>query len=121
MTQMMFVLEDMEEEESDQVAGIWELEGDEIPCVMEVCISHVNDRLYWVHTQKEWTGVHPVGAKEARQCLAAYITMNGVKVYMLFDSGSTPDLGSPDFAWVTKVSTFQLDNPVPIQLGCISS
>ena len=121
MTQMMFVLEDMEEEESDQVAGIQELKGDKIPCAMEVCIGHVNDRPYWVHTQKEWMGVCPVSAKEARQCLAAYITMNGVKVYMLFDSGSTPDLGSPDFAWVTKVSTFQLDNPVPIQLGCISS
>ena len=75
----------MEEEESDQVTGNWELEGDEIPCVMEVCISHVNDRLYWVHTQKEWTGVHPVGAKEARQCLAAYITVNSVKAFCLWE------------------------------------
>ena len=88
---------------------------------MEVHVGHVNDKPYQAHTQKEWTGVCLVGAKEARQCLAAYITINGVKAYMLFDSGSIPDLMSLDFAWVTKVSTFQLDNPVPIQLGCISS
>ena len=117
----VFILEDMEEEESDQITGIQELEGDKIPWVMEVHVGHVDNRLYQMHTQKEWMGVCPVGAKEARQCLAAYITINGVKAYTLCDSGSTPDLMSPDFAQVTKVSTFQLDNPVPIQLGCISS
>ena len=41
----VFVLEDMEEE-SDQVAGIWEIEGDEIPWVMEVHIGHVDNRPY---------------------------------------------------------------------------
>ena len=117
----VFILEDMEEEESDQITGIQELEGDKIPWVMEVHVGHVDNRLYQMHTQKEWMGVCPVGAKEARQCLAAYITINGVKAYTLCDSGSTPDLMSPDFTWVTKVSTFQLDNPVPIQLGCIGS
>ena len=88
---------------------------------MEVHVSHVDNRPFQVHIHKEQMRTCPVVTKEARQCLTAYITVNGVKAYTLFDSGSTPDLMSPDFAWVMKVSTFQLDNPVPIQLGCIGS
>ena len=48
--------------------------------------------------------VRPVGliTRPKRQvgedlCLAAYVTINGVKAYTLFDSGSTTDAVSPDF------------------------
>jgi hypothetical protein len=117
-----FILEELEEEDnSERVAGIRELNEDEILCMQEVRVGHVDDRPYRAHVCKNQTGMRPRAATEARQCLAAYITINGVKAYTLFDSGSTPDLMSPDFARVTKVSTFQLENPVPIQLGCVGS
>jgi Zinc knuckle len=117
-----FILEELEEADNgEQVAGIHELEEDEILCTWEVLVGHVDDRPYQVHVHKNQMGMCPRGATEARQCLATYITINGVKAYMLFDSRSTPDLMSPDFAWVMKVSMIQLENPVPIQLSCIGS
>jgi hypothetical protein len=120
----VFVLEELEEGEQDdgeRIAGIRELEEEEILYALEERVGHVDDRPYRAHARKDRTGTRPIVAKEARQCLASYITINGVKAYTLFDSGSTPDLMSPDFARVTKVKTFRLDSPVPIQLGCVGS
>ena len=47
--------------------------------------------------------------------------MNGVKVYTLFDSGSTMDAISPGFTWIEKLFMKELDKPVTLQLGCSSS
>jgi hypothetical protein len=54
-------------------------------------------------------------------CLAAYVKINGVKAYTLFDSGSTTDAVSPDFTWIAKLSVKELDKPVTLQLGCSGS
>jgi hypothetical protein len=54
-------------------------------------------------------------------CLAAYVTINGVKAYMLFDSGSTTDALSPDFARVANVPLYRLVKPATLQLGCSGS
>src|ERR1700691_540310 len=54
-------------------------------------------------------------------CLATYVKINGVKAYMLFDSGSTTDTVSPDFMQIAKLSVRELDKPVTLQLGCSGS
>ena len=54
-------------------------------------------------------------------CLAAYVTINGVKAYTLFDSGSTTDAVSPDFTRVANLPVKQLVKPVTLQLGCSGS
>ena len=54
-------------------------------------------------------------------CLTAYVKINGVKAYTLFDSGSTTDSISPDFTWVAQVPVKTLEDPVTLQLGCVGS
>src|ERR1700720_780951 len=54
-------------------------------------------------------------------CLAAYVSINGIRAYMLFDSGSTTDAVSPDLARVAELSLLALDKPVTLQLGCSGS
>ncbi|KAF9255110.1 hypothetical protein L218DRAFT_810614, partial [Marasmius fiardii PR-910] len=49
--------------------------------------------------------------------LAAWIELNGVKAFTLFDSGSTADAISPDFTRATKMRIYRLENPVTFQLG----
>ncbi|KAJ3743809.1 hypothetical protein DFH05DRAFT_1360495, partial [Lentinula detonsa] len=43
--------------------------------------------------------------------------INGVLAFVLFDSGSTADAVSPDFARISHIKPFQLENPVTLQLG----
>src|ERR1700722_8255141 len=54
-------------------------------------------------------------------CLAAYVSINGIRVYMLFNSGSTTDAVSPDLARVAELPLLTLDKPVTLQLGCSGS
>lgn len=54
-------------------------------------------------------------------CLAAYVKLNGVKAYTLFDSGSTTDSVSPDFTRVAMMPVKTLEDPVTLQLGCVGS
>ncbi|KAI0057642.1 hypothetical protein BV25DRAFT_1769138, partial [Artomyces pyxidatus] len=53
--------------------------------------------------------------------LSAYVEVNGLKAYTLFDSGSTTVSITPDFARVSKIPLIQLENPVVLQLGCVGS
>ena len=39
----------------------------------------------------------------------------------LFDTGSTTDIVSPEYARVAGLSVFSLNVPVPLQLGCVGS
>ena len=52
---------------------------------------------------------------------AGYVTINRVKAYALFDSGSTTDAISPDFARVATVPILRLEKPATLQLGCSGS
>jgi Retroviral aspartyl protease len=54
-------------------------------------------------------------------CLTGYITIKGVKAYTLFDSGSTTDTVSPDFARVSNVPIQKLEKPATLQLRCLGS
>lgn len=67
------------------------------------------------------TMTRPATSKTGRTCLALYVEVHGVRVYSLFDSGSTSDSVSPDFTQVAKVPTRTLEPPVPLQLGCVGS
>ena len=53
--------------------------------------------------------------------LTGYVTINGVKAYALFDSGSTTDAISPDFTRVSNVPILRLKKPATLQLGCSGS
>jgi len=54
-------------------------------------------------------------------CLARYVTINGMRAFTLFDSGSTTDAVSPDFTQVAKLEVKELVKPVTLQLGCLGS
>ncbi|THU91020.1 hypothetical protein K435DRAFT_601817, partial [Dendrothele bispora CBS 962.96] len=49
--------------------------------------------------------------------LSAFVEFNGLQAFALFDSGSTADTISPDFAHIAKLKMYQLENPVTLQLG----
>ncbi|KAH8113699.1 hypothetical protein DFH11DRAFT_1460563, partial [Phellopilus nigrolimitatus] len=49
--------------------------------------------------------------------ITAFVNINGVKAYTLFDSGSNTDAISPEFAHLAKVQHFNLEQPMALQLG----
>src|ERR1700683_3027526 len=53
--------------------------------------------------------------------LAAKIEINGVKGLVLFNSGSTTDSITPEFAFITKAKQIKLEEQVILQLGCVGS
>ncbi|KAJ3792388.1 hypothetical protein GGU11DRAFT_860266 [Lentinula aff. detonsa] len=65
----------------------------------------------------EHTGNRPVRKAKDNRCLCAFMEINGVMAFVLLDSGSTADAVSPDFARVSHIKPFQLENPVTLQLG----
>ncbi|KAH9939210.1 hypothetical protein B0H21DRAFT_757010 [Amylocystis lapponica] len=71
--------------------------------------------------RRQPVGRRPDMPRLSQTCLTAYITVNGLQALVLFDSGSTTDSVSPDFARVAGLSVFELENPVILQLGCVGS
>jgi Retroviral aspartyl protease len=67
------------------------------------------------------TITRPIREKDEDRCLAAYVTINGVKAYTLFDSGSMTDAVSLDFMRVANVPIYELEKPLTLQLGCAGS
>ena len=63
----------------------------------------------------------PRRSKVYESCLAAYVVVNGIEAFTLFDSGSSADVISPDFAHVSDARVYALDRPVPLQLGTVGS
>src|SRR5262245_61830679 len=64
---------------------------------------------------------HPMRPRTETQCLAGYTMINGVKVYMLFDTGSNTDAISNAFTQVWRSPVYELEKPAMLALGCISS
>ncbi|KAL0566814.1 hypothetical protein V5O48_015186, partial [Marasmius crinis-equi] len=62
-------------------------------------------------------GRRPERTAAQKRCLAAWVELNGLKAFVLFDSGSTADVIGPDFARVAKMKIYRLENPVTLQLG----
>ncbi|KAA1469558.1 hypothetical protein DENSPDRAFT_773163 [Dentipellis sp. KUC8613] len=71
--------------------------------------------------QAQIKGRRPPTAAAEHQCLSAYVTVHGLKVLALFDSGSTSESVTPDVARVAKLLLIELENPATLQLGCIGS
>ena len=63
----------------------------------------------------------PRQTRAYESCLAAYVEINGMEALTLFDSGSSTDMISPDFAQVSDTRVYTLDKPVPLQLGTVGS
>ena len=63
----------------------------------------------------------PRCSKAYESCLATYVEINGMEAFTLFDSGSSADAISPDFAQVSNTRIHTLDKPVPLQLGTVGS
>src|ERR1700723_178618 len=72
-------------------------------------------------TQPVGTITRPKHINGEDLCLAAYISINGIRAYTLFNSGSTMDAVSPDLARVAELPLLALDKPVTLQLGCSGS
>jgi hypothetical protein len=53
--------------------------------------------------------------------LVAKMTINGLDAVVMFDTGSTSDAVSPEFARVANMKIHSLDVPMGIQLGCKGS
>jgi len=63
----------------------------------------------------------PDGSPRLQATLAAEVEINGLKALVLFDSGSTTDLITPEFAFATKAKQIKLEEQVVLQLGCVGS
>lgn len=85
------------------------------------------EQLRVITTTRDWEyrpAINPKqGArpKQAYKCLTAYIKINGTKALALFDSGSSINAISNEFARVAKTKLFELEKPTPLQLGTIGS
>lgn len=51
----------------------------------------------------------------------AEILINGIRAYTLFNSGSTTNSITPEFAHVWKALKIMLSEQVTLQLGCVGS
>ncbi|KIY61951.1 hypothetical protein CYLTODRAFT_362154 [Cylindrobasidium torrendii FP15055 ss-10] len=56
-----------------------------------------------------------------RTLLTSWVSINGLKAYVLWDSGSTSTAVSPAFASISKLQCFALTEPVKLQLGTVGS
>ena len=74
----------------------------------------------WVHKSSIPIS-RPKRAVKDNRCLMTFIVMNGVRAYALFDSGSTTDALSPEFARVANITAHALKQQVLLQLGTIGS
>src|SRR5215510_3666890 len=63
----------------------------------------------------------PSRSPEETLCLRVFISINGIKALVLFDTGSTTDAVSNDFARVAQLPLYTLEKPITLKLGCIGS
>ena len=63
----------------------------------------------------------PVVPLADKECLVTYTTINGMKAWTLWDSGSTATGASPSFAQHSNMDVFPLANPHTLQLGTVGS
>ncbi|KIM72473.1 hypothetical protein PILCRDRAFT_16101 [Piloderma croceum F 1598] len=72
-----------------------------------------------VRRRTPYQGEQPVRTPQLQATLSAEIEINGVKALALFDTGSTTDSITPEFAFATKAKTFNYGTRVPIGFGGI--
>jgi hypothetical protein len=67
------------------------------------------------------TGEWPHSLDSNRRYMATLIKVNSLKTYVLLDSESTTVSVTHDFVHVAKLNIMQLENPIALQLGTVSS
>ncbi len=65
--------------------------------------------------------MRPLTSPEEKECLATWVGVNGLKAWVLWDSGSTMTGITPAFAKIAKVPVNTLEDPHILQLGTIGS
>ncbi|KAJ6464214.1 hypothetical protein DFH09DRAFT_1346924 [Mycena vulgaris] len=63
----------------------------------------------------------PARTKAENFCLTAYVNINGVDAFTLFDSGCTTEACSPDFCRVAGIKVFPIKSAITLQLGTAGS
>jgi len=63
----------------------------------------------------------PDRSSRLQATLAAEVEINGLKALVLFNSRSTMDSITPEFAFATKAKQIKLEDQVILQLGCVGS
>jgi len=98
-------------DESEDVVYVWAI------CAKVVAAHEENPSQSSLQRKME----RPARSKAVEACLATYIRVNGMDAFTLFDSGSTTDSLSPDFARTSDVRVHRLEKQIPLQLGTIGS
>ena len=62
-----------------------------------------------------------IHSSKLQATLVAEVEINRMRALTLFDSRSTTDSITPEFAFVTKAQQIQLEEQVVLQLGCVGS
>ncbi|KAJ7126512.1 hypothetical protein C8R43DRAFT_897698 [Mycena crocata] len=63
----------------------------------------------------------PSRTRKELVCLTAVHEVNGQMAYLLYDSGSTTNSLTPEFAHATRAPRIKLTEQVTLQLGCVGS
>ncbi|KAJ7620541.1 hypothetical protein DFH06DRAFT_1341670 [Mycena polygramma] len=63
----------------------------------------------------------PIRSRKELACLTAIHKINGQLAYVLYDSGSTTNSITPEFANATRAPRITLTEQVTLQLGCVGS
>ncbi|KAJ7807166.1 hypothetical protein B0H13DRAFT_1669386 [Mycena leptocephala] len=63
----------------------------------------------------------PTRSRKDLACLTAIHKINGQYAYVLYDSGSTTNSLTPEFAHATRAPRIKLTEQVTLQLGCVGS
>ncbi|KAJ7440665.1 hypothetical protein B0H11DRAFT_1750585 [Mycena galericulata] len=63
----------------------------------------------------------PIRSRKDLACLTALQMINGQLAYVLYDSGSTTNSLTPEFAHATRAPRIVLKDQVTLQLGCVGS
>ncbi|KAK7021761.1 hypothetical protein VNI00_017272 [Paramarasmius palmivorus] len=105
-------------EESDDESEVYNLDFPEYLRTMNVNKDgSVTATLEPKRVKAPNVGKRPRRKASENRCLAAWIEIDGVRAFVLFDSGSTADAVSPDFARTAKLKLYRLESPVTLQLG----
>jgi hypothetical protein len=73
--------------------------------------------VYDSNIRRKGSSAQPERTPETQRVMTALVVINGALAWTMFDTGSTADCVAPEFARVNKLKTFDLEAPVPLQLG----
>ena len=63
----------------------------------------------------------PPRTEKENRCFVAKMMLHNLEAYVLLDSGCTSDSMSPEFATSANLKVYELEEPVPLQLGTVGS